>query len=396
MHITVSRDEFADASGWIARNLETRPTHPVAGAICLDATHTGEQDVLRASGFTPDTSTRADIPATLNQSGRAMVSGTLLAAVAKMLPDKPVELTTDGSMLHIRCGSSQSSLPLMDADIFPALPDMPELIGELPTHELVTGLSHVAGAAGTDDALPVFTGICVEITDGPLRLIASDRYRLAMRELPWQPAITTATGGDAVRLLVPGRALQELVKGMTGSDTIRIGATADGTVFGLNTGIRQATTRLIDGQFPDCRKLIPDTANGTVDVAVTPLIEAVKRVSVLADRERDAVQFEFTDTGHLDIRTGDTAHGGGRESVPIKLTGTPLAITLMAHRALGALTAISTPIAHIELTEPHKAMVVRERHDTPTAPTTGQAAAHRHVQLVMPLRPPDQPGTNAA
>ncbi|MFC0108291.1 DNA polymerase III subunit beta [Kibdelosporangium aridum] len=393
MHVTVSHSALATATGWIARNLESRPTHPVEGAICLGTMHASEQGVLRASGYTCDTSTRADTPCEVHEPGRVMVSGALLAAVAKVLPDKPVELATDGTMLRINCGSSQSSLPTMDPGSFPTLPDMPDLIGELPIRELADALGQVIGAAGTDDALPVFTGVCVEITDGPLRLVTSDRYRLAVRELAWQPAITVADG-EPLRLLVPVRTLHELIKGMDDdAGVVRIGASADGTVFGLTTGIRQATTRLIGEKFPDHKKQVPLSFTSAADVAVAPLVEAVKRVSVLADREGGAVLCEFTDTGQVEISSGDMEHGGGRESVPIKLTGAPIRIKLSARRFLGALTALSTPITHIELTEPQLPIVIRERQEQ-NEDTAGQLS-NGHIQVVAPMRPA-QSTANAA
>jgi DNA polymerase-3 subunit beta len=392
MHTTVSRTELAAATGWIARTLESRPTHPVLGAICLDVITTGEQDVLRAAGYTDETSTRVDIPATTaHRPGRVMVSGALLAAVAKVLPDMPVELATDGTMLRVTCGSSHSSLPTMDADTFPRLPAMPDLIGELPARELATALGQVISAAGTDDTLPSFTGVCVEITDGPLRLVCTDRYRLAVRELAWQPA-TTVIEREPLQLLIPARTLVDLVKGMNSTGVIRIGATADGTVFGLTDGTRQATTRLIGMAFPDHRKLVPANPTREVDIAVAPFVEAVKRVSVLADRQRDEIRCEFTDTGHVQISSGDAEHGGGRESVPITLTGDPLEMRLMAHRLLGALTVITTPIAHLELTEPHRAMVIRERNDDSTSATI----AHGHMQMLAPMRPAEHQTAKAA
>jgi len=179
MKFRVAREDLADAVAWVARSLPSRPPVPVLGGILL----TVEGDTLAVVGFDYEVSTRAEVAVDAQTGGTALVSGKLLAQITSALPAKPVDVEVDGAKVAIRCGSARFSLPTMPVDDYPALPEMPESSGTVPAGEFADAVSQAAVAAGKDDTLPMLTGIRLEIDGERITLAATDRFRLAVREL---------------------------------------------------------------------------------------------------------------------------------------------------------------------------------------------------------------------
>jgi DNA polymerase-3 subunit beta len=183
MKFRVERDPLADAVAWAARSLSARPTIPVLAGLLLGV----ESDTLSVSGFDLEASTEVDLEVAAGADGRALVSGRLLAEIARALPPHPVDVMVEGSRLTISCGSARFTLPTMPVEDYPTLPAMPTTAGTVDSAEFATAVAQVAIAAGRDDTLPMLTGVRLEIEGERLTLAATDRYRLAVRELSWQP-----------------------------------------------------------------------------------------------------------------------------------------------------------------------------------------------------------------
>src|ERR1700747_772716 len=205
------RDDFADAVAWVARTLPTRPTVPVLAGVVL----TGSDDGLTISGFDYEVSAEVRLAAEIASPGTVLVSGRLLSDITRALPNKPVDFDVDGNRVALTCGSARFSLPTMPVEDYPTLPALPEGTGTLPADLFAEAISQVAIAAGRDDTLPMLTGIRVEISGDTVVLAATDRFRLAVRELTWSafsPDIEAA-------VLVPAKTLAEAAKaGITGGD----------------------------------------------------------------------------------------------------------------------------------------------------------------------------------
>ena len=260
MKIRVERDGLADAVAWVARSLPSRPPVPVLGGVLLDAGSDGETDALTVSGFDYEVSATVGVPATIADGGRLLVSGRLLADITKSLPAQPVEISVDGSRATITCGSARFSLPTMPVEDYPQLPAQPAFAGELAGDAFGQAVTQVVVAAGKDDTLPMLTGMRLEISGSALTLVATDRFRLAMREFTWQPAEGLA---DAA-VLVPARTLAEAAKTLGASGaTIRLALASGEGLLGLSGSGRYTTTRLLDAEFPPYRQLLPATAHLT-------------------------------------------------------------------------------------------------------------------------------------
>ena len=178
MKLQVERDHLAEAVAWTARALPARPTAPVLAGMRL---HAGSE--LTLSTFDYEVSAQANVPVITDEEGAVLVSGRLLAEIVRSLPARPVDLVTDGNRATLKCGSATFTLVLLPEEEYPSLPEMPPFVGSVGSDAMASAISQVAIAAGRDDTLPALTGIRIEITGDTLTLVATDRYRLAVREL---------------------------------------------------------------------------------------------------------------------------------------------------------------------------------------------------------------------
>jgi len=367
MKFRVERDVLADAAAWVARSLPARPPVPVLGGVLIEATAGADGDRLTVSGFDYETSARVELDATIGDPGRVLVSGRLLADITRALPSKPVDLVVDGSRATINCGNSRFTLPTMPVEDYPQLPSMPQLAGSVPADELGQAVAQVAVAAGRDDTLPMLTGIRLEIEGSRLTLAATDRFRLAVRELDWTPGEEMIAASSAV--LIPARTLAEVAKTLAGAGTVELALSAGDGMLGITGGGRRATTRLLDAEFPRFRQLIPaeHTSAATVDVAM--LVEAIKRVALVTDRVAQ-VRMEFGADG-LRLAAGGDEVGSAEEELPCDLDGAPLTIAFNPTYLLDSLGALHTQRAQLTFTTPNRPALVRPV----PAPDAGSADA---------------------
>ncbi len=198
MKFRVERDALADAVAWAARALPSRPPVPVLAGLLLEADEVG---VLRLSSFDYEVSARVEVAADVMDAGTALVSGKLLADICRSLPAKPVDVTTDGSKVSVVCGSGRFTLLTMPVEEYPTLPVMPDASGTVAGDIFTQAVGQVSIAASRDETLPILTGIRCEIEGDQITLLATDRYRLAMRTLPWHPGDPSQS---SVALVRPG------------------------------------------------------------------------------------------------------------------------------------------------------------------------------------------------
>ncbi|HLU57159.1 MAG TPA: DNA polymerase III subunit beta [Pseudonocardia sp.] len=388
MKFRVERDVLADAAAWVARSLPARPPVPVLGGVLIEATGGADGDRLTVSGFDYETSARVELDATIGDPGRVLVSGRLLADITRALPPKPVDLVVDGARATINCGNSRFSLPTMPVEDYPQLPDMPQLAGSVAAGELAEAVGQVAVAAGRDDTLPMLTGIRLEIEGDRLTLAATDRFRLAVRELEWTPE----DDAQSSAVLIPARTLAEVAKTLSGAGTVEIALSAGDGMLGLTGGGRRATTRLLDAEFPRFRQLIPTEHTTAAVIEVAPLVEAIKRVALVTDRVAQ-VRMEFADDG-LRLAAGGDDVGSAEEELPCELDGAPLVIAFNPAYLLDGLGALHTERAQLTFTTPNRPALVRpvlaapaddeaaEKPAEPAEPVPG------YLHLLMPVRLP--------
>jgi DNA polymerase-3 subunit beta len=352
MKFRVERDALADAVAWTAKALPSRPSVPVLAGVMLRVS-AGQ---LRVSGFDYEVSSQITVEVHGDADGAALVSGRLLAEITKALPAKPVEVAAVGSHLELVCGSARFTLPTMPVEDYPTLPEMPETAGTIDAPTFASAVAQVAIAAGRDETLPLMTGVRMEIDGEVLALLATDRYRLALREITWRPQDPQAH----MQAIVPAKTLSDTAKtlGSAGGEVtlaIARGGAGEGMI-GFAGGTRRTTSRLLDGDYPKVRSLFPDHHTAQARVSVAALVEVVKRVALVAERTTP-VRMSFSEDG-LILEAGGSDDARASEAMDAVYTGEPMTVAFNPQYLLDGLGAVDSPNAVLLFTDPKKAALI--------------------------------------
>jgi len=296
LKFTTERDNFADAVGWVSRTVSTRPTLPVLGGTLLEL----EGQRLRLVSTDLENTGEAVIEVRGEADGRVVVPGRIFGDVVRNLPTGLVEVEAGDGGLEVRRGQITHELRLLDAEDFPSVtqPSL-EHVGTLPGEALAGAAAQVGRAASHDESRPMLTAVLFEAGSEHLTLAATDSYRLAVRELDWSwqhPAMTA---------LVAARALTEAARALSGEATVEIGIEAHQVTFA--GGGRRLTSRLVEGEFPKFRSLIPSGYESVVTIDRQTLLDALKQVTpygqnnnpvrLTLERERLQVDGSLQDVG---------------------------------------------------------------------------------------------------
>lgn len=373
MKFRVERDALAEAVAWAARALPSRPPVPVLAGLLLEADASG---VLRLSSFDYEVSARVEVAAEVMDAGSALVSGRLLADISRSLPAKPVDVTTDGSKVSVICGSGRFTLLTMPVEEYPSLPLMPASSGVVAGDVFTQAVAQVSIAASRDETLPILTGIRLEIEGDQLTLLATDRYRLAMRTITWNPA----DRNESSVALVRARTLSEVAKslGAAGDVTLALSTGGATEMVGFEAGGRRTTSLLVDGDYPKVRSLFPASVPTYALVETHALVDAVKRVALVAERNTP-VRLSFT-ADQLTLEAGQGEDAQASEAVESTLAGEDISIAFNPQFLLDGLGALNAPLARLSFTESTKPAVLSPQV-TPDGPDD---ASYRY--LLMPVR----------
>ncbi|MFI6153647.1 DNA polymerase III subunit beta [Kitasatospora sp. NPDC051170] len=373
MKFRVERDVLAEAVAWAARSLPARPPVPVLAGLLL----TAQDGSLALSGFDYEVSARVELEADIEEAGTVLVSGRLLNDISRNLPNRPVEISTDGQRVSVVCGSSRFTLPTLPVDEYPALPQMPTATGVVSGDVFASAVSQAAVAAGRDDTLPVLTGVRVEIEGEKITLAATDRYRFAVRELLWKPEQSDIS---AVAL-VPAKTLQDIAKSLGSGDNVSIALSSGGAgegLIGFEGAGRRTTTRLLEGEFPKFRSLFPTEFSAVAAIQTQPFLEALKRVSLVAERNTP-VRLSF-EQGVLTLEAGSGDDAQATERIDADLEGDDISIAFNPGYLEEGLKAIDSPFAQLSFTTPTKPALLSGK----VAVDSEEDKAYQY--LIMPVR----------
>jgi DNA polymerase-3 subunit beta len=335
--VRVERDALSDAVSWVARELPTRPVVPVLAGLLLRA----DEDGLQLSCFDYEVSARARVPAEVGEPGSALVPGRLLAEIARSLPWAQVEVGTAADLVTVTCGSAEFALVSLPQTDYPQLPELPRVTGTIDGGLLAAAAAQVVPAASRDDTLPMLTGVYLDVDGTVLTLAATDRYRMAVRRLGWEPADRSAR----FSALVPARTLADVTRtaGPGQPVTIALGSAghtgagpADGMISFEGAG-RRLTARLISADFIKYEARFPDSFEACAELPAGQFTEAVRRVSLVADRGAP-VQLTFRrDVVVVEAQSDGRARAV--ETVPVALAGTDQSLSFNPHYLLDGLAA---------------------------------------------------------
>lgn len=362
MKITVERDVFADAISWVMRSVSSRATLPALGGVLFDAT--GPR--VRLAGTDLELAGEALLDAKVDTPGTVVLPGRVLGEIARALPEGAVHLDCTAQQAKIRCGSAEFTLRTLPLEDFPSLgrADGPASAAAIPADVFAAAVSQVTRAASTDEARPVLTGTLVDATSDSLTLVSTDSYRLAVRKIAW-------TGpAEPVRRVVPARALSEAARAADGQDEVRVTLGDSQATFA--SGDRTLTTRLIEGEFPNWSQLIPPELPNELRLDRESLIEAVRRVGILA-QSGTPVRLDLGTSG-AKLTAGSQDVGDALELVEGKFEGEPLEVAFNPQYLLDGLNAVEGGEAVIAVRDGLKPGIVRAPDDD------------TYLYLVMPVR----------
>ena len=317
MKFTVDRDVLSEAVSWTARSLSPRPPAPVLSGLLIKA----EQHTITISSFDHEISAQLHIEADVEDEGTVLVSGRLLNDIVKALPAAPVTIEIDDSKAVVTCRSSRFTLSTMPVDEYPELPAMPELAGTVDGSAFARAVSQVITAASKDDTLPILTGVKVEFEGDTITFLATDRYRLAMREINWSPTdpnISTSA-------LIKAKTLNDVAKQLAGGGELNIALTESAELVGFSSGGRRTTSVLVDGDYPKIRQLFPEETPIHAVVNTAELIEAARRVSLVSERNGH-VRLQFTEDGQVILDAGADDAAAASEVISADLTGESITV----------------------------------------------------------------------
>ncbi|MGC5614666.1 DNA polymerase III subunit beta [Georgenia sp. Z1491] len=372
MKFRVDRDVLAEAVSWTARSLPARPPVPVLAGVRIEAA----DGQLTLATFDYEISARSVVEAEVETAGTVLVVGRLLADICRALPARPVDVEVDGTRVTLTCGASRFTLTSMPVEEYPALPAMPDKAGTIDADVLAQAVAQVTTAASRDETLPLLTGVRVEIEGDSITLLATDRYRLAMRELPWHPA------GDDVSAvaLVRARTLSDVAKSLTSAGAVEVDldTSGAGSLIGFEAGGRRTTSLLVDGDYPPVRRLFPDETPTHAVVDAAELIAAAKRVSLVAERNTP-IRLSFTE-GQVVLEAGQGDDAQASEALEATLVGEPITTAFNPVYLLDGLGALTRPLARLSFTHPSKPATLTGQDE----PDGEDSSEFRY--LLMPIR----------
>ena len=365
MKITVSRDELVAKLGIVSRAVSTRGTVQVLSGILLAAD--GETLTLAATDM--ELSLRTTLDARVEGDGAVVIPGKPLVELARLLPESEatIEYRPEEGTVQIVSGSYSSRLHVFNAEDFPRLPAVDAQLHSIDREALLETVDRVARSASRDESRPVLTGILVRFEAGKLVMVATDSYRLSVKE--------TELGEAAPELeaIIPARALTELSR-LAGGDTIELGVHENHAVFGVRSADETGawlTTRRIDGQFPNYKQLLPETFEVELTLPKGELADVVRRASVLALRN-SPLRFRLAE-GELTVSAQTQDIGETQETMPAAYSGEEFVIGFNAEFLRDGVESIVGDDVRVKLINPLRPAILED-------------AAGDFTYLIMPIR----------
>jgi len=372
MKFVVERDQLNDAVSWVSKSISNRPISTSLLGIVIDV-----GDEITLSGSDLESSTKAVFKAQVEQKGKVLVPGKLLAEISRSLPAKAVTLKLEGTKVLVSAGSAKFTLPTLPLSEYPNLPQIPPTTGSIKSDLFTTAVNQVAVAAGKDDSLPTLTGVFIEINKNQLTMAATDRYRLAVRELNWQAADSNIEATALLR----ARTIADAAKSLITTSNINISlapTNSNEKLVGFSCDGKTMTTRVLDGSFPPFRHLLPNDSISQAVIEVAPFLDSVRRVALVTDKTVPLRLNFSNNTLQLEAGTGDEAQAS--ESIDINYKGDEINIAFNPTFLTDGLTAIGTTFVHISFTGANKPAVLTGQSEASSAPITS------YKYLLMPMR----------
>ena len=364
MKFRCDRDALSEALQTVQRGVSSRPGIPALTGVLIEASDDGHLTLMTTD---LEVSARLTIEGVqVTEAGIALVPARLVGDTVKSLSDAPVEFETDQNQARLRCAAYEGTLRLLPAEDFPALQEPSGTRVSVEAPRFAEAVSQVGRAASRDEARPVLTGVLLEVTREGVVLVATDSYRLSIREL-------VATAGGEARAIVPERAIAEAGRAASNDEKGSIELFVDESQVSFRVGTLTLTSRLIEGEFPNYRQLLPEEHESRMTVSRQQLLDAVRRVGLLA-RDTTPVRLEFNALG-VRLSSSSPDLGQAVETVEARYEGEDLTVAFNPQYLADGLTAAVGESVRLDVRDGLKPGVVRGDGD-------------EFTYLVMPVRLP--------
>lgn len=368
MKLTITRQNLHDGLAAVSASIPTKTTLPVLSNILLET----DGDGVWMSGTDLDVAVRVRVPAEVEESGSLTAPGKKLQEIARELPDRPVEVGTQGDQIELRCGRSHFRLNGLPSEEFPNLPEVEFQEGwSVSGGDLHRLIHHTSFAVSTEESRPILNGVLWELRDGRMQMVATNGHRLARMALG-----SEASGAPGADLIVPPGALQQVERLFEEKDELRVAR--NGNHLGFRSGTREVYTRLIEGTYPSYEQVIPKDNDKEARVAKDALASAVRRMAVVASDQTHRIRMTFRSDGvDLNVMTPDL--GEGHDELELAYDGEELEIGFNAAYLLEVLRYMPTEDVKLTFKAPERAATVE--------PIVDQGEEELdYLCLVMPLR----------
>jgi DNA polymerase III subunit beta len=344
MKLSISRDAFFAALQLVGRAVSSRSTLPSLSGVKLTA---GPNELILAATDTEIGLTMKLADVSVETEGTLLLPGRLLGDVVRSLPSGEVTmaLRTEQRDAKLTAGSAHFHLRTLPAEDFPRLPEFTDDGAKLPAGPLTDTIDRVARAASRDEVRPILTGVLVQAEGTRLTMVATDSYRLSVKHTELEQALP-----EPIEANVPARALRELARivAQEGPDDVSISLARNQAVF--QAGSVVLFSRLIEGQFPSWRQLVPESFEHEVRLPREELLEVARRISQLAQRNAP-LRFAFAE-GELTVGAETPEVGDASEALPAPYSGEPLEIAFNPQFLIEGLESVDGDELAIKLSSP--------------------------------------------
>lgn len=328
MKLRCERDQLAEALAATSRAASSRVSNPALSGVRLAL----EGGTLRLTGSDGDTTISSAVPVSGDGDGRAVINAKLLTDIVRSLPEGAVELTVESEGATIAAGRSQFSVPTIPSEGFPTLAEPTGDAVSLDPELFGNAIRQVVSAAAADNEnREALRSVLIEAAGGGVKLVATDSYRLAVRDLP-----TTSLLDEGGSVLVPRHALQELQRMLSGAESLTVRLGDNKVAFEVDGSY--LVTSLIDEKYPDYRPLIPEAHPNKLTVGREALIDAVKRVRVVAKQTAATVRLGMS-SGGLELTASTQDYGTAFEQIDVDYVGEDLTVAFNPEFLLAGLEA---------------------------------------------------------
>jgi len=362
MKLTCSREEFVAKLGVVSRAVSTRGSVQILAGVLLQAS----DGQLRVAATDMELSLRTSLDAEVEGQGSVVVPGRLLVDLARLLPDADVQLEhlADEGVLSLMCVGSSYRLHTYSAEDFPRLPEIDDTqVFTVDADALLETVAQVSRSASRDESRPVLTGILARFEPGKLVMAATDSYRLAVKETD------LAGSTQELEAIIPARALTELARIAGGATQLELGVQENQVAFRTEDAV--LTTRRIDGQFPNVKQLLPEQFEHVVTLPRGELLEVVRRVSVMAQRN-SPLRLRFSE-GELQVSAQTQDVGEAKEALPAPFSGDTLEIGFNPEFLRDGIESVQSDEVQLKLISPLRPGLIMGESDD-------------YSYLIMPIR----------